>query len=45
MFDDLIDLEFATVGYSKIDKSPFWNFELTNKILIPTELKKLKRHC
>jgi len=42
MFDDLIDLEFATVGYSKIDKSPFWNFGLTNKILIPTELKKVE---
>ncbi len=29
MYDELIDLKFAVIGYSKTDKSSFWNLALT----------------
>lgn len=52
MFDRLINLGFATVGYCKTDKSAFWNLALTNRNLSERELSKiescfssLKRSC
>lgn len=43
MFDKLIDLGFATVGYCETDKSPFWNLALANKILADEELSKIEQ--
>lgn len=52
MYDKLIELDFARIGYCKLDKSRFWNFALTNKILskeeisrIEQELQRLDRRC
>lgn len=33
MFNGLIDLNFATIGYSKTDQSVYWNLALTDKLL------------
>ena len=33
MFDEIIDLGFATICYGKLDSSPFWNNALVNGIL------------
>ncbi len=38
MYDNLIDLEFAIIGYSKTDKSAFWNLALTNRVLRNDEI-------
>ena len=42
MFDKLIDLGFAMVGYCKGDDSSFWNLALTNQILTKKELFKVE---
>lgn len=42
MFDELIDLNFVTVGYSKIDESALWNFALTNNILSDEKIVKIE---
>lgn len=42
MFDELIELSFATVGYSKTDPSPFWNLALTNVVLNENQLLKIE---
>lgn len=38
MYDKLIELDSARIGYCKLDKSTFWNFALTNKILSQEEI-------
>jgi ribosomal protein S18 acetylase RimI-like enzyme len=50
MYDKLIDLSFARIGYSEIDRATFWNFALTDKVLsseeltiVKEELQKLER--
>lgn len=43
MFDRLIDLGFAVVGYCEDDSSSFWNLALTNKILAEGELFKIEK--
>lgn len=43
MFDDLIELGFATVGYSKIDASVFWNNALTNQNLNEKQINDIER--
>lgn len=43
MFDKLIDLGFATVGYCETDKTPFWNLALVNRLLINKELSKIEQ--
>lgn len=50
MFDRIIDLGFALVGYSQLDHSPFWNNALTDQVLwdeqitkVENTLKSLKR--
>lgn len=51
MFDKLIDLKFARIGYCKGDESGFWNLALTDQLLTQKQLlsmestfKKLKRN-
>lgn len=39
MYDEILDLGFARVGYCKIDKSFFWNNAIVNKILNSDELQ------
>jgi hypothetical protein len=41
MFDELFDLNFATVCYSRNDPSTFWNNALVNKILTKEEVEKV----
>lgn len=38
MFDGIINLDFASIGYCEIDKSPFWNFALAGKNLSNKEI-------
>ncbi|OGD79618.1 hypothetical protein A2368_02695 [Candidatus Collierbacteria bacterium RIFOXYB1_FULL_49_13] len=42
MFDDLIDLEFATIGFSKTDPSSFWNLALTDELLNEKQLDEIE---
>ncbi len=42
VFDELLDLPFATVGYNKNDSAVNLNFTLTDKVLSETELAKLE---
>jgi len=42
MFDDLIDLDFASIGYSNTDQSSFWNLALVNKVLNDKEITKIE---
>src|SRR3989344_901218 len=42
MFDRLIDLKFALMGYSLIDKSVYWNNALVNRVLTERELKEIE---
>lgn len=42
MYDGLVTLGFATVGYSKTDGSAFWNLALTDKILNENEILKIE---
>jgi len=51
MYDELFDLDFVTIGYSKTEKSSFWNLALTNNLLKDSQLlevedkfKSLKRN-
>ena len=41
MFDEVADLGFATVVYSKSDKAGYWNNALTDKILSKVELEQI----
>lgn len=42
MFDELIELGFATIGYSKTDPSTFWNLALTNDLLSDEQTGKIE---
>ena len=42
MYDELVTLGFATVGYSKTDSSPFWNLALINKVLDENEISQIE---
>lgn len=42
MYDGLIDLNFATIGYSKTDSSPFWNLALVDKVLNQNEILQIE---
>ena len=42
MFDEIIDLEFASIGYSKGDKSSYWNYALIGKNIGSNELSKIE---
>lgn len=42
MYDELIDLNFATIGYSKTDSSPFWNLALVDKTLSQNEILQIE---
>ena len=42
MYDELIMLDIATIGYSKTDSSPFWNLALTDKVLKENEILKIE---
>jgi len=42
MFDELTEFDFATVGYSKTDKSSYWNLALINKIISDDEINKIE---
>lgn len=33
MYDEVIDLDFASLGYCQADKSVYWNLALTNQLL------------
>lgn len=43
MFDKLIELGFAVVGYSKTDNSVFWNNALTNQNLNEKQIDEIER--
>lgn len=43
MFDRLIPLGFATVGFCRDDESAYWNYALTNKLLTFKQLLKIER--
>ena len=43
MFDKLVDLEFATIGYCNTDKTSFWNNALVNKILSEDEINTIEQ--
>lgn len=43
MYDEVFDLGFATVVYSKSDKSGYWNNALVNKILNKSELEQIEK--
>lgn len=43
MFDKIIDLGFAFIGYCKVDKSAFWNLALINKSLSEEEISKIEK--
>lgn len=43
MFDELVELGFATVGYSKTDASVFWNNALTNQSLNEKQINDIER--
>lgn len=42
MFDELIKLDFASIGWSKTDKSSFWNLALVNRLLDISEIEKIE---
>ena len=42
MFDQIIDLGVASIGYCEKDKSPFWNHALTNKVLSIEEIGQIE---
>lgn len=42
MFDELITLDFATIGYSQTESSVFWNCALPNKLLNLEQLEKIE---
>lgn len=42
MYDRIINLDFATVGYCETDPSPFWNLALVNSVLAPDQLRKVE---
>jgi len=42
MFDGIVDLGFSTVGYSKTDKSGYWNNALVNNVLSEVEVAKIE---
>jgi len=42
MFDALINFDFATLGYSKTDKSSYWNLALTDKFLSDIEINEIE---
>lgn len=42
MYDELIDLSFAVIGYSKIDPSPFWNNALTKLNLSDEQISEIE---
>jgi hypothetical protein len=42
MFDEVVNLEYASVGISKNDKSGYWNNALVNKILSEVEITKIE---
>lgn len=44
MYDQLLDLGFAELGYCRGDKLPYWNLALTNQLLTSGELKTLESH-
>lgn len=43
IFDGVVDLGFASVGYSLTDKSGFWNNALTNQVLNETEISEIEK--
>jgi len=43
MFYEVVDLRFASVGYSLTDKSGYWNNALTNQVLYETELSEIEK--
>lgn len=43
MFDEVVNLGFALVGYSLIDKSGYWNNALTNQILDEDEISEIEK--
>ena len=42
VFDGVVELGFASVGYSLTDKSRYWNNALTNQVLNETEFSKIE---
>lgn len=44
MFDELVDLEFATATYCEDDSSAFWNLALTNTNLSQDQLLLIEEH-
>lgn len=38
MFDEILDLDFAKVCFSKLDPSPFWNNALVNTVLTDEQI-------
>jgi len=42
MYDELIDLGFTVIGYSKTDPSTFWNNALINQVLNDEEIKQIE---
>lgn len=42
MFDQIIDLDFAQLGFCELDKTTFWNYAVTNRLLIEEELKQIE---
>lgn len=42
MYDGVIDLDFASIGFSKTDKSEFWNTAITDKLLSDTQISKIE---
>lgn len=43
MFDELINLNFASIGYSKTDRTTFWNYALVNQLLSEEQLSQIKQ--
>jgi len=43
MFDEMVDLGFALVGYSSTDKSGYWNNALTNQVLKENEILEIEK--
>jgi len=42
MFDKIVNLGFAFIGYCKIDKPAFWNVALANRLLSNEEVSKVE---
>ena len=44
VFDRLIELPFATIGYSKKDTSVYWNFALVQEMITNVQIKELEEN-